>query len=137
MTGALVAVGALLLAAVVGLVAKAREGRVRGVSPDVVPDEVRELLDPGAAVTLVQFSTTFCAPCRHARVVLAELAGRVPGLAHVDVDLTDRVELARRMRVLRTPTTVAVDGRGVEVLRVSGVPKGEALLGALRGHLPD
>ncbi len=138
MTGALVALGALLPAAAVGLALRAREGRVRAVTApvDLVLEDVRRVLDPAAAVTLVQLSTTFCAPCRHARVLLDDLACRTEGLAHADVDLTDRPELAEALGVLRTPTTLAVDCRGVELLRVGGVPKRAELLDALRPHLP-
>jgi hypothetical protein len=39
--------------------------------------------------------------------------------------------------VLRTPTTLAVDGSGTELLRVGGVPKRDELLAALRSHLPS
>ncbi|UVS82465.1 thioredoxin family protein [Actinokineospora sp. UTMC 2448] len=142
MTGALVALGALVVAAAAGLLIKARSGRVRagrdtaGRDAAGPPAEVLAALDPAAAVTLVQFSTTFCAPCRHTRVLLADLAERTPGLAHADIDLTDRPELARRMAVLRTPTTVAVDPAGAEILRVSGVPRRDELLAALRERLP-
>ncbi|GLZ38397.1 thioredoxin family protein [Actinokineospora sp. NBRC 105648] len=142
MTGALVAVGTLLLCAVVGLVLRARNGRVRegrgsrGTTVELVPEDVRAVLDPAAAVTLVQLSTTFCTPCRHTRVLLSDLAGRTAGLAHTDIDLTDRPELAKALSVLRTPTTLAVDAHGVELLRVGGVPKREDLLTALRPHLP-
>ncbi|MGQ0840419.1 TlpA family protein disulfide reductase [Actinokineospora sp.] len=138
MTGALVALVTLLVAAVAGVALRARDGRVRTRRAEVtvVPEDVRRVLDPDAAITLVQLSTTFCAPCRHARVVLSDLAGRTDGLAHADIDLTDQPELAKELAVLRTPTTLAVDGRGVEVLRVGGVPNRETLLTALRPHLP-
>jgi thiol-disulfide isomerase/thioredoxin len=97
---------------------------------------VRRLLDPTAAVTLVQISTTFCAPCRHARVLLADLAGKVDGLRHVELDVTDQPAVATELGVLRTPTTLALTANGTELLRVGGVPKGEPLLSALRPHLP-
>ena len=139
MTGALVVLGTLLLAAVVGFALRARDGRIRDRSAAdaaPVPAEVRAALDADARVTLVQLSTTFCAPCRQTRVLLSDLAGRTDGLAHTDIDLTDRPELAKELSVLRTPTTLAVDSRGVELLRVGGVPKRENLLAALAPHLP-
>ncbi|OLR90864.1 TlpA family protein disulfide reductase [Actinokineospora bangkokensis] len=137
MVGLLVAVGTLLLATAIGFALRARDGRVKEKAVDqAVPEEVRALLDPDAAVTLVQLSTTFCAPCRQARVLLADLAGRTGGLAHTDLDLTSQPRLAERLSVLRTPTTLAVDSRGVELLRVSGVPKRAELLAALAPHLP-
>jgi thiol-disulfide isomerase/thioredoxin len=136
MTGLLVLIGTLVLASVAGLALRARQGRVRPAPATPVPEDVRRVLDPAAAVTLVQLSTAFCAPCRQARVLLADLAARTDGLHHAELDLTERPDLARELSVLRTPTTLAVDADGSELLRVGGVPRREALLAALRPHLP-
>lgn len=135
MTGVLVLIGTLVLASVAGLAVRARNGKVRATAAArALPADVRDALAP-AGVTLVQLSTTFCAPCRHTRVLLADLASRTDGLHHAELDLTERPDLARELSVLRTPTTLAIDERGTELLRVGGVPKREALLAALRPHL--
>ncbi len=134
MVGALVLIGTLVLATVAGLVLKARNGRVRESVVSGLPEDIRAMVRP-AGVTLVQLSTTFCAPCRHTRVLLSDLAERTEGLHHAELDLTDRPDLARELSVLRTPTTLAVDGRGTEILRVGGVPKRDQLLAALQPHL--
>jgi thiol-disulfide isomerase/thioredoxin len=137
MVGVFVLVGTLVLATAAGLVMKARNGRARVAATNgLLPADVQALLAP-AGVTLVQLSTTFCAPCRHARVLLSDLAGRTEGLHHTELDLTDRPDLARELSVLRTPTTLAVDDRGAEILRIGGVPKRDELLAALRPHLPS
>lgn len=138
MTGLWVLLGTLAAALVVGAVLVARNGRVRAAKrPERrLPAAVAEVLDPDAPVTLVQISTTFCAPCRHARAVLSHLAERTPGLRHVDLDVTRRPEVAEALGVLRTPTTLALDADGRELLRVGGVPRKADLLDALRPHLP-
>lgn len=140
MTGVLVLVGTLALATVLGLALRSREGRPRigartsNLTRDL-PEDVRTALAPGAEVTLVQLSTSFCAPCRQARALLSDLAAHTAGLHHTELDLTDRPDLARELSVLRTPTTLAVDRSGTEILRVGGVPSRDALLAALRPHL--
>jgi thiol-disulfide isomerase/thioredoxin len=138
MTGLYALLGALVVAGVLAWWLRAREGRIRAsdrVSPAAgLPEPVRAALGPG--VTLVQLSTTFCAPCRHAHAVLDRLAGTTPGLTHVELDVTGRPEVATSLGVLRTPTTLAFTGDGTELLRVGGVPKGAGLLDALRPHLP-
>jgi thiol-disulfide isomerase/thioredoxin len=136
MTGAFVLVGTLVLATAIGLLMRGRDGRVRTAGASGLPEDVQALVAP-TGVTLVQLSTTFCAPCRHARAVLSNLAERVDGLHHTELDLTDRPDLARELSVLRTPTTLAVDGNGTELLRVGGVPKRDELLAALSAHLPS
>ncbi len=80
----------------------------------------------------MQISTTFCAPCRHTRATLRALADSVPGLEHVNLDVTDRPEIAETLGILRTPTTIAYTADGGELLRVSGVPKLDRLRSALR-----
>ncbi len=136
----LLATAAVVVA--VGVTLRVRSGAVRTQPADGtgerLPDEVLALLarDAKDAVTLLQLSTTFCAPCRQARVLLADLAGRTPGLSHVELDLTRHPELVAPLRVRSTPTTLAVDATGVELLRLAGVPRREPLLAALRPHLP-
>lgn len=140
MTGWYALGGAIVLAAALAWWLRRQEGRVRVVadlpSGAGLPEAVRAALAPAPVITLVQLSTTFCAPCRHARAVLRQVAGTTEGLAHVELDVTDRPEVAASLGVLRTPTTVAFTGDGTELLRVGGVPKGGTLVDALRPHLP-
>jgi thiol-disulfide isomerase/thioredoxin len=140
MTGLFALLGALVVAGAAAWWLRSREGRIRAVPVDgpnlTLPGAVRDALVAGSAVTLVQISTTFCAPCRHARAVLRQLAGSTDGLAHVELDVTDRPEVAVSLGVSRTPTTVAFTRDGTELLRVGGVPRGDTLIDALRPHLP-
>ncbi|ONI82394.1 thiol reductase thioredoxin [Saccharothrix sp. ALI-22-I] len=137
MTGVWALLGAVALVAVIGVVLRARNGRVRVAKPrDGLPAPVRDLLHPGTPVTLVQVSTTFCATCRQTRALLEDLAGRTEGLRHVELDVTDLPEVAADLGVLRAPTTLALDASGAELLRVGGVPKRDTLIAALRPHLP-
>ncbi|MEU0789514.1 thioredoxin family protein [Amycolatopsis sp. NPDC005961] len=141
MTGLWVLVAVLVAGLAVGALLKARNGRVRVAKPEAevparaLPGPVTDVLDPASAVTLVQISTTFCAPCRHAKAVLEPLAERTDGLHHVELDVTNQPEVAQSLSVLRTPTTIALTPDGRELLRVGGVPKGPELLDALRPHL--
>jgi len=138
-TGLWVLLGTLAVAGVLAWLLQAREGRIKASSTgpsDELPEPVRAALADAPSVTLLQVSTTFCAPCRHARVILARLAESTSGLAHVELDVTDRPEIATSLGVLRTPTTVAFTSDGRELLRVGGVPRGDSLIDALRPHLP-
>lgn len=139
MVGVWVVLGVLVLGGIAGAVLQARNGRIRAAKAEQerheLPAPVAEALDPDAAVTLVQISTTFCAPCRHTKAVLEPLAARTDGLHHVELDVTNQPEVAQALGVLRTPTTVAFSPAGKELLRISGVPKGSAVLEALDEHL--
>ena len=136
MTGLWVLLAVLAVATVLGFLLRGRDGRVRRSKPAAdLPAQVRDLIDPSSPVTLVQLSTTFCAPCRHTRVILSDLALKTDGLSHRELDLTDLPEVATSLKVLRTPTTLAYSADGAELLRVGGVPKRDVLVEALRPHL--
>ena len=66
----------------------------------------------GERATLVQFSSAFCQPCRATRRTLAEVAGMVDGVAHVEIDAEQRLELVRELGILRTPTVLVLDAGG-------------------------
>ncbi|WP_225630260.1 thioredoxin family protein [Streptomyces solaniscabiei] len=85
----------------------------------------------GARATLVQFSSAFCAPCRATRRVLGEVAGMVPGVAHVELDAEARLELVRALDVLKTPTVLVLDADGRVVRRAVGLPRKADVIAAL------
>jgi thiol-disulfide isomerase/thioredoxin len=89
----------------------------------------------GERATLLQFSSAFCAPCRATRRVLADVAGVVPGVEHVEVDAEDHLDLVRSLNVTRTPTTLVLDAEGREVTRATGAPRRAQVLAALEGSL--
>ena len=114
----------LVVSTVLGLLWRARQGRVRAASGG----EVIRAADVGASVafgdraTLLQFSTEFCARCPGTRRLLGQAADARPGVTYVDVDLTHRTDLASRYNILQTPTTLILDGSGRVRARVGGAP---------------
>ena len=135
MTGTVLLMLVVVLTVVGGLVHRRRDGRVRatkGTRTATLTDEVHALGErPGTKATLLQFSSAFCAPCRATRRTLADVAGMVDGVAHVEVDAEHHLELVRRLGILKTPTTLVLDADGVEVLRASGQPRKADVLAAL------
>lgn len=87
--------------------------------------------DLGERATLVQFSSAFCAPCRATRRVLGEVADMVPGVAHVEIDAEARLELVRRLGILKTPTVLVLDADGHVVRRATGQPRKADVIAAL------
>jgi thiol-disulfide isomerase/thioredoxin len=91
----------------------------------------------GERATLLQFSSAFCAPCRATRVILADVARRAPGIAHVEIDAESHLDLVRALGVLRTPTVFVLSADGAITARASGLPRKADVLGALGAALPD
>ena len=135
MTGVLILLGVLAVSTALGLAYTARNGRVRETDQADSLRGVLEGLDhtPGERATLLQFSSAFCAPCRATRRILTEVSAMVPGVAHVEVDAEQHLELVRRLDIRKTPTTLVLDAAGREVKRASGQPRKADVLAAL-GH---
>lgn len=85
----------------------------------------------GSRATLLQFSSAFCAPCRATRRVLAQVAQSLPGVVHVEVDAESHLDLVRALGVVRTPTTLVLDGQGRELVRAAGQPRPDDVRQAL------
>jgi thiol-disulfide isomerase/thioredoxin len=152
--GLIALVAALAVAVVTGLAWQRTNGRIRGIRAVPVPAAQRGLAAEGAAVetgpvltgaelglplgqraTLVQFSTAFCAPCRATRRILAEVAGMIDGVAHVEIDAESHLDLVRRLDIRRTPTVLVVGPDGRIAKRASGQPRKADVIAAV-GELP-
>ena len=89
----------------------------------------------GSRLTLLQFSSAFCTPCRATRTLLADIAEPLADVAQIDIDAESHLELIRRLNIRSTPTTLILDRSGQEVLRAEGTPKRDQvlhLLGSLK-----
>jgi hypothetical protein len=150
-TGGLIAVVVVLaVASTAGFVLRARQGRFRataagstpltGTGPadtagTVSPGSVLSAAQLGAPLgdraTLVQFSTEVCAYCGPTRKLLAEVAAGADGVAFIEIDAADRMDLTRRLHVMSTPTVLVLDASGGITSRASGPPRKAELLTAV------
>ena len=118
---ALIALAALVAVAVIaGLLWRARDGR-RRAGADAI--DLTDLGVTSGRISLVQFSTETCARCPQVRRMLQGVAAAHTGVDHVDVDLTHRPDLARRHRVLSTPTTFLIGTDDTLIARFIGAPR--------------
>jgi thiol-disulfide isomerase/thioredoxin len=160
MSGVWVVVAVLALATVFGLWFVRRSGRIRDTArpadgpiparegdplADIVPDPVDPRLDAlaravagrmGSRATMVQFSSAFCQPCRATRRTLEEVAAMVPGVAHIEIDAEENLDLVRALDVRRTPTVFFMDGQGTVRKHASGQPRKADVIAAL-GEIVD
>ena len=87
--------------------------------------------DLGSRVTLVQFSSAFCTPCRATRALLTDITADLSDVKHVDIDAEKNLDLVRRLDIRSTPTTLVLDKAGNEVGRAVGAPKRAEVLATL------
>ncbi|MGY1617141.1 thioredoxin family protein [Geodermatophilus sp. SYSU D00691] len=138
--GAVVLGVALVLTAVTAWWLRTRDGAVRaaGGDGDVRPQAVLERLGvrpQDADLTVVQFSTAFCAPCRATRARVQQLQATRPGLAYVHVDAESHLDEVRELDVRRTPTLFYLRRDGSVVGRSSGAPAPAELTALVDAHV--
>jgi hypothetical protein len=104
-------VALIVIATVIGLVIRARSGRLITESPTEETSDALLAL-PGAELTLLQLSSPVCSACGIMRQVSTEIVAANPELAFHERDVTEHPELARAHNVLSTPTTLLIDASG-------------------------
>ena len=138
--GIIALIAALVVAVLTGLAWQRTNGRMRPASapqtdqaspagPLITGAELG--LPLGQRATLVQFSSAFCAPCRATRQILAEVAGMIDGVSHVEIDAESRLDLVRRLDIRRTPTVLVVGPDGRIAKRASGQPRKADVIAAV------
>ena len=137
-TGAVVVAVALLLTGIAAWWLRARDGAVREVGATVLPAFARLGVRPAEAdLTVVQFSTAFCGPCRATKARLAQLQTTRPGLAVVHVDAESHLAEVRELDVRRTPTLFYLDRDGGLIGRSSGAPRPHELTALVDAHVGE
>jgi hypothetical protein len=144
LTGTLVVIAALALATVFGVWWRRRNGRViaqrpaRPAAADVAGAALARLgVVAGTPATLVQFSSAFCAPCRVARRLCADLADARDGVVHLEVDAESHLDEVRALGIWRTPTVLVVDAHGQIAFRLTGAPTRAGLADAVGSLAPQ
>jgi thioredoxin-like negative regulator of GroEL len=126
----LIAAAVLVVTTLAGVLWRRRSGRVRAAAPEVLPAGL--VPASGAAVTLVQFSSATCAPCRQVRAVCEDVAGALTGVQHVELDAEAHLDAVRELSIWRLPTLLVVDRAGQVARRTVGVPDRAALREAVQ-----
>jgi len=125
---AIVLASLVLVATILGVLHRSLSGRVRTADGRSIQIDGVQF---GGRATLLQFSSEVCAPCVATARVLDDIARRTDAVAHVDLDVAERPELAARFRVLQTPTTLILDGNGAVRARIGGAVRRELLVAEL------
>ncbi len=120
----------LLVSSAYGIWFRKTRGTMKAHSnPAVTEEEIGDSF--GSRLTLLQFSSAFCTPCRATRALLGDITKGLSDVKHVDIDAESHLELVRKLDIRSTPTTLILDNRGVEVGRAVGAPKREQVVDAI------
>lgn len=118
-----------------GVYYRASRGKVRAVAAGIRVDlkEINAKKDgrPFTAfdrkITFLQFSSQYCTQCGPTARLLGELESADENVRHIEVDITERLDLAQKYHVLQTPTTLVLDRKGNVKRRIGGAPKPQTL----------
>ncbi len=128
-------VALVLLAVAAGLWFKFNNGRARSVTSGEKVD-LKELAatkdgEPvtqfGKKITFLQFSSEFCSQCVTTARTLRDLELHGDGVLHIEVDITNRLDLAKKFSILQTPTTLVLDAQGRITSRIGGAARAQTL----------
>jgi len=125
-------IGALIgFALLAGIYWKTQTGRAKLVKSGELVDlnklqaskDGKPVTKFGRKATVLQFSTEVCSQCKQTARLLGEVEKQHKDLLHIEVDVTNRLDLAAHFKVLQTPTTLVLDGSGRVKARIGGAPK--------------
>jgi thiol-disulfide isomerase/thioredoxin len=125
----------VLLAVLAGLIWRARSGRVKRVENGLLVDLARlgatkngePVTSFGSRLTFLQFSTEFCTQCVQTARVYRELEQQSEGILHIELDITNRLDIAKEFNILQTPTTLVLDSSGRVTSRIGGATKAQTI----------
>ena len=126
-----IVIGLAIVAAIAGLIWRNRTGKSKSVRDGGIVNlkELAALKNGnlvtkyGRKTTFIQFSSEYCTQCTQTARLLSELEKADDGILHVEIDITNRLELAKKFNVLQTPTTLVLDSKGRIKSRIGGAPK--------------
>lgn len=81
----------------------------------------------GKRVTFLQFSSEVCSQCVQTARVFRDLEANSDDILHIEVDITNRLDLARKFHILQTPTTLVLDHTGRVTSRIGGAAKAQTI----------
>jgi len=121
------------ITSVIGLLLRAKKGAIKkGKRVKISEGEFGEKF--GSRLTILQFSTTFCSECRTTKAIVKDVVKNFKDVAYVEVDAESNLDLVRRVDIRSTPTTIFLDSKGFEIVRVKGAPKRDQLINAIRAN---
>jgi len=121
----------LIISLIIGIIWRINLGKVKNKVRLAISES--ELgVELGKLGTVVVFTTTFCSECRTAKAIVKDVVKDFKDIAYVEVDAESNLELARRIDIRSTPTTIFLDSKGFEIARAKGAPKRDQLIKAIK-----
>jgi thiol-disulfide isomerase/thioredoxin len=126
----------VVIAALAGLIWKFSTGRARKVSRGErinlaelgITKNGYPITKLNTRMTFLQFSSDFCTLCEPTAKMFQALETSDPTVTHLELNITNRLDIANKFNVLQTPTTLVLDRHGFIKSRIGGAPKAATLV---------
>ena len=122
----------LLVASAFGFWWKQNQGRMKGAKGPhnfITKNEIG--IDLGERVTIVQFSSSFCSPCKATAAIIGNLIKEMKDVAYVQIQSEQNLALIEKFDIKSTPTVIFFNSFGMEVGRATGTPTNDQVLAAI------
>ena len=122
----------LLVASAFGFWWRQNQGRMksaRGPHNFISKSEIG--VELGSRVTIVQFSSAFCSPCKATAAIIQNLVKDMDDVVYVQIQSEQNIPLIEKFDIKSTPTVIFFNGMGMEVGRAIGTPTTDQVLASI------
>jgi len=84
-------------------------------------------IDLSSEATILLFSTEYCSICPGVKKQIEKYIGDVNNISLHQIDAVENIDVARKLHVKSSPTTIFFDSKGNEFGRIIGAPKSNQL----------
>ena len=125
----------LALASAFGLWWRSKQGQFKKAaaasSPHKFVSNSEIGIELGQRVTILQFSSTFCSPCKATAQMITNLVKNMSDVVYMQIKSEENLQLIQKFDIKSTPTVVFFNGHGMEVGRAVGTPTNDQVLAAI------
>jgi thiol-disulfide isomerase/thioredoxin len=122
----------LLLTSAFGIYWRKNQGKMKQTTQlhnFVSQDEIGVAL--GSRVTIMQFSSAFCSPCKATAAIITNLVKDMDDVRFVQIKSEENLKLVEKYDIKSTPTVIFFNGHGMEVGRAMGTPTSQQVLASI------
>jgi len=122
----------LLVASAFGFWWRQNQGRMKsakGPHNFISKNEIG--VELGIRVTIVQFSSAFCSPCKATAAIIKNLVKDLDDVVYVQIQSEQNIPLIEKFDIRSTPTVIFFNGMGMEVGRAMGTPTNDQVLASI------
>jgi thiol-disulfide isomerase/thioredoxin len=125
-------IGVLVVASAFGFYWRSQQGKLKSPSKIhnfVTKDEIG--IDLASRVTIVQFSSAFCSPCKATAQIISTLTKDMDDVKFVQIKSEENLQLVEKFDIKSTPTVIFFNTHAIEVGRAVGIPTSQQVLASI------